>query len=1151
VARTYTWQHPGTGNFDRSTPWVDITTGTPEAASEAPTEADIAEFSGVSPTVASVGIGTASTVTLASSVVTLIGIVQFGALDMTGSALDIMAGATLECAPAYQETPQTAVVVGAGSELAVTGAGASMTVRDTANANADLQLAATATLTVSAGASVSADILALAGSQTASALGSIDGGSVTTEATAELSASWLALGDGGMASLTATNGALVAAGIVTVGFGEARGAGAGTLLVTAAGQLAADSYAALGFAAGDVGAATIDGVGSAFGSAGLFVGNAGTGSLTVENGAVLESAVETGDTTSFAASLANASGAAGTVLVEGAGSTWRIAGRTDVGDGGPGTLDVLQGAAVLASVAPVAFVDNGATEYDGTFSFSQATVAVQGTGSTIDAGGGPVYIGNAGAANVSVSQGGAMSAGEPAPDYAAIEIGLNGGSGTLDVTDVGSELNAAGQIDVGGSGGTGDTGTLNVLAGATLFSGGQSADPTAGLSVGDGAGSSGFASLDGVGSVLSNNGRLDIGRNGSGVLSITNAAIVTTALSTAAQADEAASVLVGVDAGANGEVFLAGTNSELIASEGMIVGLGGTGTLQVIDAAQVHVGGGLGIGNAFGSGFTGSGTGLVSVVAGSLAVGGTLAIGDSEVGYAGSGTLSIAAGAQVSVAGSATITAGSTVELDSGGLQIGGAGGGAVTGMLIDAGATLAGAGAVQGSATVEGAVAASGGVLALTRASGPGTFSVVAGGILDIGSLSGGTVDFAGNGTLRLHATASGSALIVGSDGGTIDMVGLAADNPAYVGGSLTVDVGAGRMTLELAEPPPPGAPTIVSDGAGGTDIVLACFAAGTRLVGPSGSVAVEEVRVGDLLGTASGGPRRVVWVGQRTLDCRLHPRPAEVQPVRVRAGAFAPAVPGRDVLLSPDHALFVEGSLIPVRYLINGRSIAQEPASRITYCHVELASHDVLLAEGLPCESFLDTGNRHAFAAQGGPVALHPAFACPVEFSRAVWAEKGCAPLVLEGPALERARRHLLRRAAALGHRRTRNPALRVFCAGHALRAEVAGSRWQVALPPGTTEVWLASRRWVPAHMRPREIDARVLGVAISRLMLDGGEMALDSPALAEGWHQAERDWRWTDGSGVLPVAGSRLLAFDLAMVGEYWVTPPAAVAARRSGG
>jgi hypothetical protein len=90
-------------------------------------------------------------------------------------------------------------------------------------------------------------------------------------------------------------------------------------------------------------------------------------------------------------------------------------------------------------------------------------------------------------------------------------------------------------------------------------------------------------------------------------------------------------------------------------------------------------------------------------------------------------------------------------------------------------------------------------------------------------------------------------------------------------------------------------------------------------------------------------------------------------------------------------------------VRYLVNGRTITREPRAEITYWHVELAEHDVIMAENLPCESFLDTGNRAAFANGGRVVDLHPGFA-----SR-TWEAQGCAPLVVTGAALKAARRRL----------------------------------------------------------------------------------------------------------------------------------------------
>jgi hypothetical protein len=132
---------------------------------------------------------------------------------------------------------------------------------------------------------------------------------------------------------------------------------------------------------------------------------------------------------------------------------------------------------------------------------------------------------------------------------------------------------------------------------------------------------------------------------------------------------------------------------------------------------------------------------------------------------------------------------------------------------------------------------------------------------------------------------------------------------------------------------------------------------------------------------------------------------------PVRIDAGAFGDDVPRRDLWLSPDHAVFAGGVLIPIRMLVNGRTIMQVPVKDITYFHVELAAHDVLLAEGLACESYLDTGNRAAFAGASGATMSHP------DFSRAVRERLACAPLLLDGPDVRATHAALLARVNALG--------------------------------------------------------------------------------------------------------------------------------------
>ncbi len=150
-----------------------------------------------------------------------------------------------------------------------------------------------------------------------------------------------------------------------------------------------------------------------------------------------------------------------------------------------------------------------------------------------------------------------------------------------------------------------------------------------------------------------------------------------------------------------------------------------------------------------------------------------------------------------------------------------------------------------------------------------------------------------------------------------------------------------------------------------------VACFAGGTRILTPAGPRAVEMLVVGDQVVTAGGRIACVRWAGHRRLDLRYH---WQGHPVRVRAGAFAEGVPWADILLSPDHAVLAHGRLVPVRHLINGLSVVAERRDAVTYFHLELDRHDLLLAEGLACESYLDTGNRAVFENGRDPRLARP---------------------------------------------------------------------------------------------------------------------------------------------------------------------------------
>jgi len=177
-------------------------------------------------------------------------------------------------------------------------------------------------------------------------------------------------------------------------------------------------------------------------------------------------------------------------------------------------------------------------------------------------------------------------------------------------------------------------------------------------------------------------------------------------------------------------------------------------------------------------------------------------------------------------------------------------------------------------------------------------------------------------------------------------------------------------------------------------------CFAKGTLIMTPGGERPIETLRAGDLVVTASGrgSPFKPVrWIGHRTVDLEAHPNPASVAPIMVQPGALGEGVPHRPLYVSPDHAMLVEGALIPVDALVDGTTILRMPArGQVTYLHVELDEHDIIVAEGALTESYIDLGNRAAFENGGLVQMLH------ADFSPR---HAGGMPYVTEGPAFDRA--------------------------------------------------------------------------------------------------------------------------------------------------
>jgi hypothetical protein len=143
-------------------------------------------------------------------------------------------------------------------------------------------------------------------------------------------------------------------------------------------------------------------------------------------------------------------------------------------------------------------------------------------------------------------------------------------------------------------------------------------------------------------------------------------------------------------------------------------------------------------------------------------------------------------------------------------------------------------------------------------------------------------------------------------------------------------------------------------------------CFLGGTRIRTPKGEVDVATLKAGDLVVTISGEAKPIKEISHRSYERASHePWPIDVLPIKVARSALGHSTPSADLFLSPAHALYLDGLLVPVAALVNGRSItrcASFEADCIEYFHIELFAHDVIFAEGVPAESLWVSSARAA---------------------------------------------------------------------------------------------------------------------------------------------------------------------------------------------
>ena len=917
----------------------------------------------------------------------------------------------------------------------------------------------------------------------------------------------------------------------------------GSLLVSQGGTVLAGSQdealgSALSIGRRSTGSVTITDPGSNITADGVVnVGRAGDGSLTVENHGTLTSLTDTtgvagidiggpgvgGVSTSNGVTYTMVGGS-GSALVTGSGYMFSLQ-TINVGTGGTdGTLTVDQGGTAEAGTQII--IGNSVSVAAGDTIFNPV-------GSIISSG---TVIGTTGVLNVAPggvpkADGSGVAAGTP-----TMVIGADADAvGELNVSGTGALVTNNGGFVVGSSG-----------RGSLLIQGGASVVTSAGATIATNAGSDGSnANVTGAGSDWQITGALAVGDAASGSLNLTASGRVS-----------AVSLEAGVQADSDGVVSVTDTNTTLTTTGLLAVGEAGAGELSVLNGASVGVGGDLDVGQLAG------GSGNVDIENAMLTVSGNLNLGQGG----GAGVLTVGTGATLTVTGG--LIGGPDSQLNEFGkvdpnfddgvnANVGVSGTQDFPGYIdgfasftIDAGVTLT----LESPSISDGTAFVLGGrrdtmgdTLVLNAGSVSADSTVTFSnthGTLVLGTNALSSIDIQANDTAaatfvpnsnlgmatidQFQATIdtfkAGDQIVVDTTGvATFSQDGAVVNviQHGHTLGTLTFDTEAHAL--------------LAATTSGALEDNAVCFLPNTLIGTPRGEVPVERLAVGDLVRTLRGKARPIMWIGTGRVLATRGQRSAAT-PVIVRKGALAENVPHHDLRVTKGHSIYLDDVLIPVEFLVSHRSIVwDDRAQEVEIYHIELETHDVLIANGAPAESYRDDGNRWLF--QNGNVGWELAPKPP------------CTPVLTGGEAVDAVWLRLLERA---GPRRnvplTDDPDLHLVVDGKRLDA-ITRREATVAfrLPRRPRSVRIRSRSAVPQELGFAR-DARLLGVALRRIVLAQARqqrnMGADAASLVEGFHAFEpaNDIRWTDGDAAVPaelfagMSGPTMLILHLGGATQY---------------
>ncbi len=376
----------------------------------------------------------------------------------------------------------------------------------------------------------------------------------------------------------------------------------------------------------------------------------------------------------------------------------------------------------------------------------------------------------------------------------------------------------------------------------------------------------------------------------------------------------------------------------------------------------------------------------------------------------------------------ATPGRGTAILVESGGLAIdttiGGSGqlyesaqeifsGGVASGTIVQIdGEEIVYAGGVSNDVKDDGSETVLGSVSGVTVLSGAALLVSAGGHVAGAHVMSTGYLELSGASAGEYEQDTGAVTLDVGANLSFLGIQSGAADTATWDAATGQLEVSAGGLSIEIDLVGNYANDYFVVSGSSEYVTVTVeqgtpCYCPGTLILTSKGEVPIEALRIGDHLVTRNGTSRPLKWIGRRSYDGRFITARTDILPVTFAPGSLGrdsagQPVPRRPLTVSPLHAMFLDGVLVPASALVDGRAIVQAACvDQVDYIHLELDTHDVIVAEGALSESFVDDGSRGMFQNAGEYAQLYPgAPSRPALF---------CAPRIEDGDGLEAIRARL----------------------------------------------------------------------------------------------------------------------------------------------